>query len=75
MNESSWCLALEVRVADEPAASLGPLWTLLRSLLASLGDEPAELFTTSPDGRTGRTRKFSCATTPSSTSVTSRRPG
>ena len=62
MTDDKWCLSLEVRLADEPAKHLTTLWPSLRTLLATLDDDPAHLFVTSPKGRTGRDRVFSWKT-------------
>lgn len=56
------CVSMEIRVADEPAAHLDALLAGLEELFEALGDMPKSVWTTSPGGRSGRTRAFSWKT-------------
>ena len=56
------CISMEIRVADEPAAHLGALLAGLAEFFEALGDVPKSVWTTSPGGRSGRTRAFTWKT-------------
>lgn len=56
------CIALEVRVADEPATYWPAVRPALQEYFESIDDVPATIWITSPTGHAGRTRRFSWET-------------